>query len=158
MAFSSQDGLPSLVEFQDGELRSLYCLSKGNVSDKDSKNMLQTTNNTVLPTGNVCAVVAEKQKIEVEYKTDDMIRKGVATILDNYKTMIFVEAPKFTVLDNLQFQLKPAQGHGLINHEAASQIAPSQRDHLVNHLLTVRKCLQKGTIHSCTRQVEIGKS
>ncbi|CAL5214579.1 unnamed protein product [Lathyrus oleraceus] len=72
LAFSSQDGFCSLVEFEDGELGSPYCLSKGNVSDKDSKNTLQTANDTVLPTGSVGAVVAESRKIEVEEKVDGM--------------------------------------------------------------------------------------
>ncbi|MCI28817.1 chromatin assembly factor 1 subunit FAS2-like, partial [Trifolium medium] len=46
LAFSSQDGFCSLVEFEDGELGSPYCLSKGNVSDNDSKSTLQTANDT----------------------------------------------------------------------------------------------------------------
>ncbi|KAL5053278.1 hypothetical protein RYX36_033960 [Vicia faba] len=71
LAFSSQDGFCSLVEFEDGELGSPYCLSR-NVSDKDSKSTLQTANNTVLPTGSVGAAVAESRKMEAEEKVDDM--------------------------------------------------------------------------------------
>ncbi|CAK8578974.1 unnamed protein product [Lathyrus sativus] len=73
LAFSSQDGFCSLVEFEDGELGSPYCLSKGNVSEQDSKNTLQTANDTVLPTGSVVgADVAESRKTEVEEKVDGM--------------------------------------------------------------------------------------
>ncbi|GAU35090.1 hypothetical protein TSUD_70130 [Trifolium subterraneum] len=72
LAFSSQDGFCSLVEFEDGELGSPYCLSKGNVSDMDSKSTLQTANDVVLPTGSVGEVVAESRKMEAEEKVDDM--------------------------------------------------------------------------------------
>ncbi|KAK2438797.1 3-oxoacyl-[acyl-carrier-protein] synthase [Trifolium repens] len=72
LAFSSQDGFCSLVEFEDGELGSPYCLSKGNVSDSDSKSTLQTANDAVLPTASVGAVAAESRKIEAEEKVDDM--------------------------------------------------------------------------------------
>jgi chromatin assembly factor 1 subunit B len=99
LAFSSQDGFCSLVEFEDGELGSPYCLSskqtylfhfmlsfsllpdfdllfhivlEGNVSDSDSKSTLQTANDAVLPTASVGAVAAESMKMEAEEKVDDM--------------------------------------------------------------------------------------
>ncbi|XP_027191626.1 chromatin assembly factor 1 subunit FAS2 isoform X3 [Cicer arietinum] len=71
LAFSSQDGFCSLVEFENGELGSPYCISR-NVSDKDNKSTLPTDSNDVVPTGSVSAVVAESRKTEAEEKADDM--------------------------------------------------------------------------------------
>lgn len=79
LAFSSQDGFCSLVEFENDELGSPYCLSKENVLE-DSKSTLQTANDAVLPTGSVGAVVAESMKMEVEEKVDDMDIEASADI------------------------------------------------------------------------------
>jgi len=98
LAFSSQDGFCSLVEFENDELGSPYCLSSKQTSLsfhamiltctrflislfyivleenvlEDCKSSLQTANDAVLPTGSVGAVVAESMKMEVEEKVDDM--------------------------------------------------------------------------------------
>ncbi|XP_058731051.1 chromatin assembly factor 1 subunit FAS2 isoform X2 [Vicia villosa] len=91
LAFSSQDGFCSLVEFEDGELGSPYCVPKGNVSDKDCQSTLQTANVHALPTGSVGAAVAESKKLEPEEKVDDMdieaSRNIVAFASDSSKTI-----------------------------------------------------------------------
>lgn len=106
LAFSSQDGFCSLVEFENDELGSPYCLSSKQTSLsfhamiltctrflislfyivleenvlEDSKSTLQTANDAVLPTGSIGAVVAESMKMEVEEKVDDMDIEASADI------------------------------------------------------------------------------